>query len=253
MLEQIRAYISTQASGIPKYLRQEAVTGLCGWVPSLPGIALRGLAYRAILRAGGMPAIESSVRLRFAEHIDLGRNVYLDHGVYLHACPKGITVGDATLIMHGAIVHVYNFRGLPNAGVVIGRRCIVGEFAVIRGQGGVSIGDDVLIAPHVQILAVDHVIRTSRVPIMRQGLVARGIVIEDGAWLGAGAIVTDGVRIGRNAVIGAGAVVTRDIPAGVVAAGVPARVVREIGDCEPPIDDAPPVLHAAQGRAARAR
>lgn len=251
MLQQLRAYIRTQAASGRTYLKQEAVTALCSWVPSLPGIALRGLAYRAILDARGTPAIEGAVRLRFAANIRLGRNVYLDHGVYLHACPGGIGIGDDTLIMHGAILHVYNFRDLPHAGIQIGARCIVGERSVIRGQGGVTIGDDVLIAPQVQILAVEHVVQTSRVPIIAQGLRAQGIVIEDGAWLGAGAIVTDGVRIGRNAVIGAGAVVTRDIPAGTVALGVPARVVRAIDDCEPPTDVAPPILHTVQARAQR--
>lgn len=251
MRQQLAAYIATQASGVGAYCKQEVITGLCAWVPSLPGIALRGLAYRLILQARGTPAIESAVRLRFANNIHLGRNVYLDQGVYLHACPGGITIGDDTLLMHGAVLHVYNFRGLPNAGITIGARGIVGEGTIIRGQGGVTIGDDVLIAPQVQILAVDHVVHTSRVPIIAQGLRTRGITIEDGVWLGAGAIVTDGVRIGRHAVVGAGAVVTRDIPAGTVAVGVPARVVRTIDDRDPPLDTAPPILHAVQARARR--
>jgi acetyltransferase-like isoleucine patch superfamily enzyme len=241
--DRLRAYVSTQASGAGSYLRQELVTSLLGWVPSLPGLAARGLAYRLILDMDGTPAIEQSVRIRFAENIRLGKNIFLDHGVYLHACPSGIEIGDDTLVMHGSILHVYNFRDLPHAGISIGRRVIVGEQTVIRGQGGVTIGDDVLIAPKVQILAVDHVVQTARVPIVQQGLVADGIVIENGAWLGAGAIITDGVRIGRNAVVGAGAVVTRDVPDGTVALGAPARVVREIGDDEPPLDLAPPILH----------
>lgn len=242
MRERVRAYIGTQASGTVSYLKQELVTGLLGWVPSLPGIAARGLAYRAILRCDGAPAIEPSVRLRYAENIRLGRGVYLDHGVYLHACPNGIEIGDDSMLMHGAVLHVFNFRGLPDSGITLGKRCFVGELAVIRGQGGVTIGDDVLIAPHAQILAIDHVVQSARVPIMDQGLSTRGIVIESGAWIGAGAVITDGVRVGRNAVVGAGAVVTRDVPAATVAVGIPARVVREIADEEPPVDLAPPVL-----------
>jgi acetyltransferase-like isoleucine patch superfamily enzyme len=248
VLQQLRAYIGTQASGTLPYVKQEAVTALLGWVPSLPGIAARGLAYRLILQADGAPAIEQAVRLRYTENIRLGRNIYLDHGVYLHACPGGISIGDDTLVMHGAILHVYNFRDLQNAGITIGKRCIIGEQSIIRGQGGVTIGDDVLIAPQVQILAVEHVVQTARVPIMQQGLIASGIVIEDGVWLGAGAVITDGIRIGRSAVVGAGAVVTRDVPAGTVVVGVPARVVRTIEDCEPPSDNAPPVLWAMRSK-----
>lgn len=242
MRQKLGAYVTTQASGGRQYLKQELATSLCAWIPSLPGIVVRALAYRLILRAESPPAIEAAVRLRYAENIRLGRNVYIDHGCYLHACPGGITIGDDTLVMHGTILHVYNFRDLPHAGIDIGKRCIVGEMSVIRGQGGVTIGDDVLIAPKVQILAVEHVAQSIRAPILEQGLVAEGIVIDSGAWIGAGAIITDGVRVGRNAVVGAGAVVTRDVPDGAVVVGIPARVVRTLEDAEPPTDFAPPIL-----------
>lgn len=239
MLERLRNYIQTQSSSPASYVRQELLTTVLGGIPSLPGIALRGFAYRTQLQSAGTPAIEAGVRLRFMENIQLGRGVYLDHGVYLHACPSGISIGDDSYLMHDAILHVFNFRNLPHAGITLGRRCFVGERTIIRGQGGVTIGDDVLIAPGVQILAIDHVAETTRIPVLEQGIKARGIVVEDGAWLGAGAIITDGVRIGRNAVVGAGAVVTRDVPPGTVAVGVPARAVRQIPDIEPPEDAAP--------------
>ena len=54
--------------------------------------------------------------------------------------------------------------------------------------------------------------------------------LGDNVWLGGGVIVCPGVTIGQDTVVGAGAVVTKDLPAGVVAAGVPARILREIGD-----------------------
>lgn len=241
MLERLNAYIQTQASSPAAYLKQELALSLASWVPSLPGIALRGAVYRAVLKAEGAPAIESGVRLRYVENVRLGKGVYLDQGVYLHACPNGISIGDESYLMHGAILHVFNFRDLPQAGIEIGKRCFIGERTIIRGQGGVTIGDDVLIAPQVQILAIEHVVETTRVPIIDQGIRGSGIVIEDGAWLGAGSIITDGVRIGKNAVVGAGAVVTRDVPPGAVAVGIPARVVRQIEDTEPPLDLAPPI------------
>jgi acetyltransferase-like isoleucine patch superfamily enzyme len=123
---------------------------------------------------------------------------------------------------------VYNFRDLPHAGITIGARSLIGESCVLRGQGGITIGDDVFLAPLVQILAVNHVYQDTTRPISHQGITAQGIAIEDGAWIGGGAIVLDGVRIGRNAVVGAGAVVTRDVPPCTLAAGNPARVVRDL-------------------------
>jgi len=168
------------------------------------------------------------VRLRFADHIRLGRNVYIDQGVYLHACPQGISIGDNTLIMHGSVLHVYNFRDLPHAFIHIGRDSLIGELNVLRGQGGITIGDRVYTAPLVQILAVNHVFDDPAQPIIEQGITAEGITIEDDAWIGAGAIVTDGVRIGQGAVVAAGSVVTAEVPAHTVVGGAPARVLREI-------------------------
>jgi acetyltransferase-like isoleucine patch superfamily enzyme len=130
--------------------------------------------------------------------------------------------------MHHAELHVYNFRQLPRAGIRIGCDSLIGEFNVIRGQGGVSIGDRVYTAPLVQILAVNHLYDDPSRPFIEQGITAQGILIEDDVWIGAGAIITDGVHVGRGAVIGAGAVVTHDVPAHTVVAGVPAKVVKEI-------------------------
>lgn len=176
----------------------------------------------------GLAAIENNVRLRFASNIRLGKNVYLDQGTYLHACPNGIEIGDDTIVMHGAILHVYNFRDIPHSGIKIGRNSLVGEYSIIRGQGGVTIGDRVYTSPFTQIIAVNHVFDDPKRPFVDQGITAEGIVIEDDVWLGAGAVITDGVRVGKGAVVAAGAVVTKDVPPYTVVGGVPARVIKSI-------------------------
>ncbi|HKZ68619.1 MAG TPA: acyltransferase, partial [Anaerolineales bacterium] len=164
----------------------------------------------------------------FASHIRLGHGVYLDQGAYLHACPNGIELGPGTIVMHGAVLHVYNFRNLPNAGIKVGRDSLIGEYTVIRGQGGVSIGDRVYTSPFTQIIAVNHVFDDPDRPFVEQGITAEGVVIEDDVWLGAGAVITDGVHIGKGSVVAAGAVVTKDVPPHTVVAGVPARPIKSI-------------------------
>ncbi len=206
---------------------------LAGWIPTILGIGIRALLYRGILHMRGLAAIENGVRLRFADHIWLGHGVYLDQGVYLHACPQGIYLGDGTLIMHGSVLHVYNFRDLPHAFIRIGRRSLIGELNVLRGQGGITIGDRVYTASQVQLLAVNHVYNDPGRPIIDQGITAEGIVIEDDVWIGAGAIITDGVRVGQGAVVAAGAVVTHDVPPHTVVGGVPARVLKQIQPGDP--------------------
>jgi acetyltransferase-like isoleucine patch superfamily enzyme len=157
----------------------------------------------------------------------LGQGVYLDQGVYLHALPGGISIGDETFLMHHTMLHVFNFRNLPRAGITIGRNCFIGEYNVMRGQGGIRIGNDVYTGPMVQIVAVNHVYADPDRPIREQGVTAQGIVIEDDVWIGAGATVVDGVTIGRGSVIGAGAVVTGDIPPYSIAVGTPAKPIKD--------------------------
>lgn len=224
----LRLYLSRQASGLGRYVLEQSVFALAGWVPSAVGVGLRAVLYRLILRMDGYAAIENGVRLRFADQIRLGRGSYLDQGVYLHACPGGIDIGARSFVMHGAILHVYNFRNLPQAGIRIGTDCLMGEYSVIRGQGGVTIGNRVYTSPHTQIIAVNHVYADPEKPFSEQGITAQGIVIEDDVWIGSGAVITDGVRIGRGAIIAAGAVVTKDVPPHSVAGGVPARVIKTI-------------------------
>ena len=225
-----------QASSPGRYLLEQSLFMLFSWIPTLLGIALRGVFYRLILHFEGWAAIENSVRLRFADHIHLGHGAYLDEQVYLHACPGGIEIGANSLVMHGAVLHVYNFRGIPHAGITIGKDSLIGEYSVIRGQGGVQIGDRVYTSPHTQIIAVNHIFNDPDRPFTQQGITAEGIIIEDDVWIGSGVIITDGVRVGQGAVVAAGAVVTHDVPAHTVVGGVPARIIKEIrkDDLNPP-------------------
>jgi acetyltransferase-like isoleucine patch superfamily enzyme len=227
MVEQLRYYLMGQASSVPAYILEQLILGLFGWIPTILGLGLRGLVYRLIMKLDGMPAIESGVRIAHAGSIKLGKGVYLDQGVYLHALPSGITIGDNTFIMHHTMLHVFNFRGLPRAGISIGKNCFLGEFNVVRGQGGVRIGDNVYTGPMVQIVAVNHVYQDHTRTIREQGITAEGVVIEDDVWIGAGVTVVDGVTIGRGSVIGAGSVVTKDIPPYSIAVGTPAKPIKD--------------------------
>ncbi|WP_298403756.1 acyltransferase [uncultured Chloroflexus sp.] len=236
MTDRLQLYLNRQANSLPRYITEQLMQSLFGWIPSVIGIGIRAIAYRAMMHMDGIAAIEDGVRIRFASNVRLGAGVYLDHGVYLHACPGGITIGDESMVMKNAILHVYNFRNLPHSHITIGQRSLIGESCILRGQGGITIGDDVYLGTLVQILAVNHVFSDTTRPISAQGITAQGISIGDGSWIGSGAIILDGVRIGKNVVIGAGAVVTKDIPDYCIAVGNPARVVRNLSTDPLPIE-----------------
>jgi maltose O-acetyltransferase len=108
----------------------------------------------------------------------------------------------------------------------IGAGTFINVGAVILDVARVTIGADVQVGPNVQLLTPTHPLDPA---LRRSGVeAAEPISIGDNAWLGGGVIVCPGVRIGADTVVGAGAVVTRDLPAGVLAVGNPARVIREL-------------------------
>lgn len=112
--------------------------------------------------------------------------------------------------------------------ISMGARCFVNYGAVFLDCAEITIGDEVQFGPNVQLLTATHPLDAAT---RRQGWeYAKPISIDDGAWLGGGAIVLPGVRIGENTVVGAGSVVTRDIPANVLAVGNPCRVIRELSE-----------------------
>lgn len=225
---QILLYISRQANSLSLYILEQVLFILVGWIPTVVGIGIRSFAYRLVLKMNGSAAIENKVRLRYASNITLNHGVYLDQNTYLHACDNGIVIGANSIVMHGAVLHVYNFRGLPNSHITIGENSLIGEYSVIRGQGGVSIGNRVFTSPFSQIIAVNHIFNDPNVSFVDQGITAEGIVIEDDVWIGASAVITDGVTVGKGSVVAAGAVVTKDVPPHSVVAGVPARVIKQI-------------------------
>ncbi|MWV42520.1 galactoside O-acetyltransferase [Paenibacillus sp. HJL G12] len=92
----------------------------------------------------------------------------------------------------------------------------------------VTIGNDVMFGPNVTIAVTNHPVHPEK--RKEGGMFALPVVIEDGVWIGSGAIIVPGVTIGKGSVIGAGSVVTKDIPANVIAVGNPCRVLREITD-----------------------
>jgi maltose O-acetyltransferase len=110
--------------------------------------------------------------------------------------------------------------------IYIGDYVFLNVLCTILDCNEVVIGHHVMIGPSVQIYTAAHHLQAK---IRNQGWeIAKPIVIEDSVWIGGSAILLPGVSIGRNAVVGAGAVVTRNVPANMVVAGNPARVIREI-------------------------
>ncbi len=110
----------------------------------------------------------------------------------------------------------------------IGRGTFINNDFVAIGGGEISIGTDVLIGPGARLYTPNHAIDPVR---RREGYERNSpITIGDNVWLGGSVVICPGVTIGENSIVGAGSVVTKDIPANVVAAGNPARVLHALDD-----------------------
>lgn len=156
-----------------------------------------GLAFRRPRALGRNVRVRCSGQSELGGTLRAGEKLWLEDGVILDAWGGAIEIGEAVFI---------------------------GPYAVVYGHGGVRIGDHSLISMHCRILSSNHEIPRQGVAIRSQPDRHAATEIGRDVWLGAGVTVLAGVTIGEGAVVGAGSVVTKDLPAGAIAFGNPAKV-----------------------------
>lgn len=108
--------------------------------------------------------------------------------------------------------------------IKVGKNVFINSGCCFQDQGGIEIGDNVLIGQQVVIATLNHDLN----PIKRKNMVPSPVKIGNDVWIGAKAVILPGVTIGNGAVIAAGAVVTKDVPENSVVAGVPAKIIKKI-------------------------
>jgi len=126
---------------------------------------------------------------------------------------------DPTVKISPGVKIIYNDKRKRK--LKIGKNVFVGVNCILDITKGIIIGDEVQIAPNVSIFTHD----SSK---DRNNPIEKEVIIEDNAYIGAGAIILHGVRIGKNAIVGAGAVVTKNVEANVVVGGMPAKVIGSV-------------------------
>lgn len=106
----------------------------------------------------------------------------------------------------------------------IGKNVFINFDCTFLALGGITIEDDVLIGPKVNLITESHPLN----PKERKGLIGKPILIKKNAWIGANATILLGVTIGENAIVAAGAVVSKDVPDNTIIGGIPAKIIKEI-------------------------
>ncbi len=204
-----------QFSGLSPFGR--IATRLAGWMAP----PYKGRGYLARLHFAGYISPSASI---YHDQLKLGENVFVGDQVVIYQAKNGgaVNIGKGSKIHLGTIIETGR-RGSLTIGSDshIQPRCQFSAYV-----GSIIIGDGVQIAPYCAFYPYNHEFAPGK-PIKGQPLQSKGdIVIDDDAWLGINVLVMDNVRIGKGAVIGAGSIVTRDIPAGTIAAGTPARILK---------------------------
>lgn len=181
------------------------------------------MGVKGLLKRGYQYAVNSSrlLRLRSTSNVAFGRLNRIHRRVNFDTVFGGnITIGDANEFHQGVLLMTYG------GSISIGSECSINPYTVLYGHGGLTIGNNVLIAAHTVIVPSNHIFSRVDIPISQQGERSNGIVISDDVWIGAGCRILDGVTIGRGAVIAAGSVVNRSVPAYEVHGGVPAKFLK---------------------------
>jgi acetyltransferase-like isoleucine patch superfamily enzyme len=156
-------------------------------------------------------------------HID--RTVTIGRGVEIHVSDGGVlNIGASVTIKPNCIIVVKRGR------LDIGPRVFLGWGTVVCANQKVSIGDDCLIAEYVTIRDQNHGTTPGEIPFNQQEMKSKEIAIGKNVWIGAKATILAGASVGANSVVAAHAVVTREVETGVVVGGVPARLMRRLGD-----------------------
>jgi acetyltransferase-like isoleucine patch superfamily enzyme len=188
----------------------------------------RGILLKPFLKSSsGMVFIGRRVKVRHGYKIIAGKNLILEDNVSVNALSiNGIIFGNHVSIARDSILFgtgVISHRGV---GITIGDRTGISARAYFAGQGGITIGDDVIMGPNVQIFSENHNFSDIDIPIQKQGVIKQPVVIGNDCWIGASTIILAGVTIGNGCVIAAGSIVNRSFPANSIIAGVPAKVIK---------------------------
>jgi acetyltransferase-like isoleucine patch superfamily enzyme len=190
---------------------------------------LRGGWKRLFFKASsGLVFIGTNVVIDHIYQFAAGGNLIIEDNVYINALSaNGIFIKNNVSIARNCVLICTGVIAQKGKGITIGNNSGINAGTYMGGQGGIEIGDNVIIGPGVKIFSENHNFSDINMNIKDQGVTRNGVVIGNNCWVGAGVTILAGVNIGEGCVIAAGSIVTKTVAAHSVVAGVPGRVLKK--------------------------
>lgn len=163
------------------------------------------------LKSSGLVKIQANVIMIAPKNITIGNDCTLYSGCILKAVTGTVKIGDNISSNTGKIA--------------IGNNTSIGEFSILNSMDHITIGANVLIAPHCYIGDNNHNISDVNKTIKEQGLLLKPVIIEDNVWISEHVSIMSGVVIGKGSVVASSAVVTKNVEPYSIVAGVPAKII----------------------------
>lgn len=159
--------------------------------------------------------VGKNVFITHSKHINVGKNVKFEAYSEIHGlCTDGLIFGDNVTIGLGTMIRPSSYYGVGRLGkgLFMDDNSSIGPYSYIGCAGKISIGKNVMIGPKASLFAENHNFKNKKQTIKSQGVIQKGIIIEDDCWIGSGVTILDDVRIGKGSVIAAGTLVSKDVP-----------------------------------------
>jgi acetyltransferase-like isoleucine patch superfamily enzyme len=189
---------------------------------------LRGIILKLFLKKStGIIFLGKRTKIKHKHKITAGKTLTIGDYVEINALSKqGVSLGNNVTILKNTIIECTGVIRELGEGLSIGDNVGISQNCFIQVRGKIEIGSHVIFGPGVSLFSENHNFDNIEEYIINQGATRKGVSIQDGVWIGAGATILDGVTIGENAIIAAGSVVNKDIPPFSIAGGVPAKVIK---------------------------
>jgi acetyltransferase-like isoleucine patch superfamily enzyme len=188
---------------------------------------MRGYFLKCTIHSKGLIFSGRRVKIEYGFLIRAGKSLIIEDEVFLSGLSKeGIVLGDNVTIARSSVLTCTGVLSNKGTGIKIGNNCAIGASSFLGGQGGIVIGDNVIMGPQVKIFSENHNYGDSNIVIKKQGETRLKIQIGENCWVGSGTIILAGVTIGEGSVIAAGSVVTKSFPVNSVIAGIPAKFLK---------------------------